>query len=224
MRTHDVTPCCINGRIPKVFVVSNVALVSEGIHFQLSRSDKIVLAGRGAVHAPTVGAMVRTCADVAVLDFASTGAHDFAEALVTQIPGLKIVGIAIGSTSLPVADWAQLGVVGFVDDNGSIDDVVAAILRVSKGDYALSPATTNALVSGLINRCESRREPQGARKLTPREIQILTDLERGATNKEIARRLGISAHTVKNHVHHILEKLEVRRREDAGRFVRAGRI
>ena len=54
--------------------------------------------------------------------------------------------------------------------------------------------------------------------------QILSDLERGATNKEIARRLGISPATVKNHVHHLLEKLEVRRRQDAGAILRSGRF
>lgn len=223
MRQQPGTPISTCNRKPTVFVVSNVGLVSEGVSLQLGRFDRIVLSGSGPLESRTIGGIERENCDVVVLDFACSGSHGFARDLIGRLPGIRIVGIAIGSTSLPVADWAELGVVGFVDDTGSIEDLVSAVLRVARGDYALSRETTNDLVSGLIDRCERRRIPEGAQKLTPRETQILTDLERGATNKEIARRLGISAHTVKNHVHHILEKLDVRRRDDAGRFARNAR-
>ena len=224
MRDPFGQSACSRDALPRVFVVSNVELVAEGIHLQLGRSGAINLSGRGGMDARTVSEIAACDCNVVVLDFASCGSRDFAEDLVTQIPGIMIVGIAIGSTACPVADWAELGVVGFVDDSGTIIDVIAAIQRVSKGNYAMSPSTTTELVAGLINRRDQRRKPEASRKLTPRETQILTDLGRGSTNKEIARRLGISANTVKNHVHHILEKLEVPRREDVGRLIRAGQL
>lgn len=212
------------GPRPRVFVVSGVELVCEGLHLQLGGRNEIDLVGRGRLDAGSATAMVEACADVLVLDVGSTGAGAFATSLRDDGIRARIVGIAIGSTRRDIADWAELGVAGFVDDQGSIDDVVAAIRRVARGEFSSSPRTTAALVSSLIERVERGRLPEGVRRLTPRETQILFDLERGATNKEIARRLGISAATVKNHVHHLLEKLEVRRRQDAGALVRSGRI
>ena len=102
-----------------------------------------------------------------VLDFASQGASAFVAELTAKMPALKVIGIAIGGTVLPFEHWVELGVVGFVDDNGSTDDVIAAIECVARGDYALSPTTTRALMQGV----KRPRVPEAVRKLTPRETQ-----------------------------------------------------
>mmetsp|Transcript_587 Transcript_587/g.1651 ORF Transcript_587/g.1651 Transcript_587/m.1651 type:complete len:224 (-) Transcript_587:91-762(-) len=209
---------------PQVFVASNVDLVSEGLHLQLSRCDQVEIVGRGRLDDRSTQHIVEQQAAVVVLDIGSAGASTFATNLRAVCPCSKLVGIAIGSTSIDVADWAQLGVAGFVDDNGTIEDVVAAIRRVARGEFSSTPRTTAALVTALIDRVNQSQPPEGARRLTPRETQILLDLERGATNKEIARHLGISAATVKNHVHNVLEKLDVTRRQEAGAMARAGRF
>jgi DNA-binding NarL/FixJ family response regulator len=62
-----------------------------------------------------------------------------------------------------------------------------------------------------------------APELTQREREILSRLEQGMTNKEIARSLGIELATVKNHVHHVLEKLKVSRRGQAAARARDAR-
>ncbi|WP_166434024.1 response regulator transcription factor [Roseovarius spongiae] len=210
--------------LPRVFVASNVKLVMEGLHLQLGRCDKIALLGRGRLNARTAARINENAADVVVLDVGSAGSGKFARTLCGTSRAVPMVGVAIGSTRHDIADWAELGVKGFVDDSGSIEDVVDAIERVARGEFSSSPQTTAQLVTRLIERVERRLSPEGARQLTPRETQILFNLERGATNKEIARRLGISPATVKNHVHRVLEKLEVRRRQEAGAIARSGRI
>ncbi|MDJ0628963.1 MAG: response regulator transcription factor [Rhodobacter sp.] len=222
MASNQPSPVC--QRTPKVFVASNVGLVSEALHLRLDRRSEIELVGNGRLSAATAARITETKTDVLVLDVGSSGAGAFAADLRQNQCTVGIVGIAIGSTTLDIADWAELGVAGFVDDHASIEDVVAAIKRVSRGEFSGSPKTTAALVSALVGRVTSCRMPEGVKKLTPRETQILLDLGRGATNKEIARRLGISAATVKNHVHHVLEKLDVRRRHDAGAIARSGRF
>ena len=221
--TKDLN-CPARGAAPRVFVASNVELVSEGLYLQLGRASQISLVGRGRLDDASCTAIATGRTDVVVLDVGSAGASCFASHLRSSGDCSGIVGIAIGSTSLEIAEWASIGVAGFVDDNGSIDDVLAAIRRVARGEFSSSPRTTAELVLGLIEKVECRRLPDSISRLTPREMQILSDIERGATNKEIARRLGISAATVKNHVHHVLEKLEVHRRQDAGALMRSGRV
>jgi two-component system, NarL family, nitrate/nitrite response regulator NarL len=61
-------------------------------------------------------------------------------------------------------------------------------------------------------------------RLTPRERGIAALIDEGLSNKEIAARLGIEVCTVKNHVHHILEKLEVTRRSQAAARLRHSRL
>ena len=196
---HDgAPPAELRTAARRVFIASEVQLVSEGLQLQLGRFDHIELLGSGRLDSRSIAAIVEAPADVVVLDFGSAAAGDFAGQLLGSFPAIHIVGIAIGKTSLDMADWAALGVSGFIDDDGAIEDVVAAIMRVTRGEFYGSPRATTALVSELICRIDSRRLPDNARRLTPRETEILRDLERGASNKEIARRLGISAATVKN--------------------------
>ena len=89
---------------------------------------------------------------------------------------------------------------------------------MSRGETIISPKLAASLFQRLAE--ERRRREAGpaaspASELTLRERQILSLVEQGLTNKEIARQLGIELATVKNHVHSILEKLDVRRRGEA---------
>ena len=66
-----------------------------------------------------------------------------------------------------------------------------------------------------LARARRREERLEALNLTPRELEILRLIADGLSNKEIAARLYLSFHTVKNHVHNILEKLKVQHRSQA---------
>jgi DNA-binding NarL/FixJ family response regulator len=206
---------------PRVVVASDVALVCEGLTAQLDRDPRVTVIGSGAPDEATCRLLARLAPDAVILDFGSRDSHEFAERLRPMRLSVRVVGIAIEKSPLDFADWAQAGVSGFVDNDGSIDDVVRAVLLVSRGDFCSSPRTAAAVVSGLIGRPRRPRPEPVCSGLTPRETEILFDLERGASNKEIARRLGISAATVKNHVHHLLEKLKVTRRAEAAALLRS---
>ncbi len=108
---------------------------------------------------------------------------------------------------------SQLIVLAIKVDDPTLADRLTALLsdvpgvrlaRVNEiGDVALVSSHT----------AEKAAEPEGA--LTPREIQVLSLLAEGASNKSIARRLGISVHTVKFHVASLLDKFEATGRTDA---------
>jgi DNA-binding NarL/FixJ family response regulator len=104
----------------------------------------------------------------------------------------------------------------------SADPALAGVLPVAAGERQLAAAVA-ALAEGLVVRTPALREPQGfaprdpaARPLlTPREVEVLALVGQGMSNKAIARRLGISAHTVKYHLEAIFAKLGVRSRAEA---------
>jgi len=204
------------GTRPALGVISDVALVRDGLSVQLARDPRIDFIGSWAPEEPlsqrSAGARP---ADVVVLDFGSNGARDCVDRLRSTHPALDIVGVAIGKSGTTLSGWAEAGVCGFVEDDGTFDDLVRAVLLVWHGDFSCSPRAAASIVAGLIARDHPPLRADLRARLTPREAEIFANLQRGATNKEIARRLGISGATVKNHVHRVLEKLEVNRRAQA---------
>ncbi len=113
------------------------------------------------------------------------------------------------------ASWC--GVAGFVPRSGSIDDMVSVIEKITRGDTVAPSASDFA--NGEAIKADFVTAP--AADLTPRESEILAMIELGLSNKEIARNLRIEVGTVKNHVHNLLEKLNVRRRNEAAHRLRS---
>ncbi len=102
------------------------------------------------------------------------------------------------------------------------DPALAGVLPSASGERQITAAAA-ALAEGLIVRTPALRErpgfavpePGARRLLTPREVEVLAAVGQGMSNKAIARRLGISAHTVKYHLEAIFTKLDVRSRAEA---------
>ncbi len=108
------------------------------------------------------------------------------------------------------------------DPAHAADTALAGVLPAAAGERQVAAAVA-AVAEGLVVRTPALREPQGfaprdpaARPLlTPREVEVLAQVGQGMSNKAIARRLGISAHTVKYHLEAIFAKLGVRSRAEA---------
>jgi DNA-binding NarL/FixJ family response regulator len=208
----------------RVFVASDVELVCEGLAAQLSRHDGITVAGAGAPDEACCRRLAVDPVDAVIVDFGAVAASAFVARLRADRAGCRIVGIAIGKSRMSLAEWAAAGVSGFVDDDGTVADVARTVTVVTQGQFCSSPRTAHAVVQGLIARPSAPPPPALcaiAARLTPREREILEAIGRGASNKDIARTLNISAATVKNHVHHLLEKLEVSTRSQAAALLRA---
>ncbi|MGE2832745.1 LuxR C-terminal-related transcriptional regulator [Mycobacterium sp. SMC-4] len=129
-----------------------------------------------------------------------------------------VMGIAEDEDEVIVA-CAEAGVAGYHLRNESLDDLLELIGRVAAGESLCSPRIS-AILLRRLSMLAAQREPSGKELvLTAREVQILRMLELGLSNREIAARLCIAIHTVKNHVHSVLTKLGVSNRaEAAARF------
>ena len=110
--------------------------------------------------------------------------------------------------------------------DASLEDLTVAVESAARGELFCSPRVAFTLLRRVgamaiqIKSAEGEAGPLS--ELTLREQEILQLVDRGMSNKEIARHLGIGLATAKNHVHHILEKLHVHRRIDASIWYRRG--
>src|SRR5262249_26135221 len=115
---------------------------------------------------------------------------------------------------------AEAGIHGYVTRDGSVNDVVVAIQSAVRGEVACSPRVAALLFQRVATLSEATHGVQARPMLTRRELEIAGLITEGLSNKEIARSLRISSATVKNHVHNVLEKLQIRRRGEAAARLR----
>jgi len=101
-----------------------------------------------------------------------------------------------------------------VPQDGSTEDVVAAVVHALKGELLCSPRIAAHLFSRVAALPDNRAGAPIHVLLTRREREVAALLACDLTNKEIARRLHLGPATIKNHVHNILQKLNVHHRGD----------
>ena len=118
----------------------------------------------------------------------------------------------------------RAGAAGYILKDASQEDVISAIRRALSGESPLEPELAARLLRRLATEGQGRksaprtleaREAYCVRQLTPRELEVLGLLKLGMTNRQIAQELVISPGTAKNHVEHIIQKLEVSDRTQA---------
>jgi DNA-binding NarL/FixJ family response regulator len=133
-----------------------------------------------------------------------------------RAPGAKLVVFALSEADDDLIACAEAGIGVFVGRDGSPAELVDAVDQAWRGAYAAPPHLTTLLLRRLATLSPGHAAAAAAASssspLTRREREIMPLLERGLSNKEIARLLGTEPATIKNHVHNILGKLQVRRR------------
>lgn len=130
-----------------------------------------------------------------------------------------VLGISEDDESAIVAS-AEAGVAGFHLRTESLDSLLVSIRKVAAGESLVSPRVSGMLLRRLSALAAQRQPVANEAVLTPREVQILRMVELGLSNRDIADRLCIAVHTVKNHVHSLLTKLGVSTRVEAAALCR----
>ena len=206
-----------------VVIVAGVRLYEDGLAKVLGDDEGFEVAATAAGLGQALVRM-RQLANVPHVVLLDIGQDDGVEALRAfrdEFPGVQVVALAIREVEEDVIMWAEAGVAGFVVRDASIADLKATLECVARGETLCSPR----LAATLLRRVAalSQRQLETKTNLTTREREIAGLLEEGRSNKEIAGRLGIELSTVKNHVHNILEKLQVRGRGEAAAVLRGTR-
>ena len=160
--------------------------------------------------------------DVVLLDF---GLEDHDSLALTstvhaEVPTARVIVMGLLPAQEDVADYVRAGASGFIMKDASFDEFVETIRAVAAGAEVLPQALTNTLFSQIARNAVGRSSSRvlDAVRLTAREREVIDLLGEGLSNKEIATRLHIAVHTVKSHVHNILEKLALRSRLEVAAF------
>lgn len=203
----------------RVLVVSNVRLFREGVSSVLTRQGGVSVVGTADVpHAQVTACELQP--DVVMFDATRHESVEHARNLAALAPSTKIVAFGVTETHEEVLALAAAGTAGYVRDDAEAKDVVGVLARVMRDELLCSPQATASLYHQVALLSHDENGAPSIELLSRREQQIACLIDRGLSNKQIARELGIQATTVKNHVHHICDKLKVHRRAEAVARVR----
>ena len=201
-------------RNARILIVSDMRLFSEALGLRLGQHQGMYVVGVVECDAAlAVAADLEP--DIALLDVGELEGLAIAQGLAAQHPDLRIVAIGAPASASPALAAACPSIVGVIPREGSIEDVVELLERLTAAP-AIHPVEERRPIGK--ESLSSGADAKDA--LTAREREILELIERGLSNKEIARRLRIELGTVKNHVHNVLQKLQVRGRGEAAHSMR----
>lgn len=210
-----------NGPRPRTLVISDIRLLREGLMLAIRQNGRLEVVA-AAETAEALATAVSQRPDVVLLDAGATGGREMPRLLKDLIPGVPVVVFAIADGDPDILGWAEAGTSGYVGRDGTIDDVVGAVEGAMRGEVFCSPRLTGLLFARVAQLADGPVSADNTAKLTPRERDVMALVGQGLPNKEIARHLGIGHATVKNHVHHILEKMHAGGRGEAAARIRHG--
>jgi DNA-binding NarL/FixJ family response regulator len=205
----------------RVILVDDQQLVRTGFRMILEDQPDIEVVGEAADGKAGVEAAQRLRPDVVVMDIRMP-VLDGIEATRRIVrdaaaPNARVLILTTFDADENVVEALRAGASGFLLKDVTPADLVVAIKTIADGDALLAPAVTRRLLDRYADRLPPINDERNAalRDLTEREIEVLKLVGRGFSNREIAEKLFLAEPTVKTHISHLFDKLELRDRVGA---------
>jgi two-component system nitrate/nitrite response regulator NarL len=202
---------------PRVYLISDVRLYREGLSSRLAQPCQIELVGAGG-SGDFLDRIVELRPEALLLDLGSCESLTIPRRARQVLPALRVVAFAVAEIEENVLACAEAGVSSYVARDGSVEDLVTAVLCALRDELICPPRIAALLFSRVATLSDVRVAKTPDAFLTRREREIAALVACYLPNKEIARRLRLGPTTVKNHVHNILQKLNAHRRGDIARL------
>ncbi len=151
------------------------------------------------------------------------GALKLTSAIAQLAPSTKVLALGLTEEKKHVLRYVEAGATGYVLRDHSLEDLIETVRAAQDGKVFVSPQIAAAMMERLSNLARMFSDIENnvtdTTSLTSRELEVLELIGKGLTNQKIAEKLVIEIGTVKNHVHSILEKLNVRTRNEAAVYL-----
>lgn len=195
----------------RVLIVDDQPLICDGISKLLEGEKEIQVIGTAYSGEEAIEKANKLKPDIILMDIRMPGIDgiEATKIIKSNNPSIQIIAISVYEEDELVIQMFQAGAVGYILKDISLENLVKAIKNVYKGNTMINPGVSRKLVRMLTE------DKNTDTVLTPREVEILRELARGKSNKEIGEKLYLSESTVKTHISHIFQKIGVRSRSEA---------
>ena len=209
----------------RVLVADGNELFCLGLSCLLEREPDIEVVGVASTVTETLLKIAQHRPDVLLVESRMCDSNGLPAVLqaMSRYAETRVAVITASDTNADLEAALRLGVQGYILKDSSLDDVVQAVRAIAKGEMYYSKAVygrVRDLVSAAPRATGGRGacQDRGIYSLSDREKSVLRLVAAGATNQEIGDALGIATNTVKVHLRAILDKLQVRNRQQAAAY------
>ena len=203
----------------RMLLVIDVPFYRDGLQKLLSQDGDVVMVGAVA-GSDALTAVAQYSPDLVLLDINATHARETLRQLRAFAHAPRVVALAVDEQNPCIVEWLEAGVSGYVSRQANYAELLQVLHAASCGEWVCSPRVMSFLL-GRLSALATEAVPRigESQALTPREREILELVGKGLSNKRIANALRISHATAKNHVHHILGKLQLNSRSEVAAYL-----
>ncbi len=193
------------GHAIRVIIVDDHSLVAETLAEMFKDKDGFELLGTAGTVAEAATLAKNSSPDVAIIDYHLPDGDgiSLAKIIARDNPNIKLLMLTGSAERRVFGDAVDIGFTGFITKDMAVDDLLSAVRTVHSGGAHMPPD----LLGTLLPRMKKGYKSIGG-DLTEREREILIQLSNGNTTSQIADKLFLSLHTVRNHIQNILMKLQ----------------
>ncbi len=209
----------------RIIVVHQTKLIANIIASVLSEEPDIYVVSTAVSVEDALGKLELSNANMvlAAANLPDDGALALTEAVTASHPDTNVLIIGVPKSESIILQYVMAGAAGYVLKDVPVERLLDNVRAAHQDEALISPTIAAALMTHVAELSQISTQytldPEAVADLTSREREVLTLIDEGLTNQEIAERLFIEVGTVKNHVHNILKKLDVTSREEAASYL-----
>ena len=206
-----------------VYLVDDHRLFLAGVRSEIENSVEIV--GSASDVDDAIEGIRDTSPEVVLVDVHMPGGGGLTviENVAETHPDVRFLALSVSDAAEDVIAMIRAGARGYVTKSITPEELIEAIGRVQAGDAVFSPRLAGFVLDAFADTMSTPIDPE-LDQLTPREKEVLRQIARGYSYKQVARRLSISVKTVETHVSAVLRKLQLSNRHELARWASHRRI
>jgi DNA-binding NarL/FixJ family response regulator len=200
----------------RLLLVDDQSLVCQGLAAMLSLEEDLEILGTANNGQAAIELVAKKQPDVVLMDVRMPvmDGREATRIIVQQFPEVKVLVLSTFDDDQYIADAMKAGAKGYLLKDMPCEELAQAIRLVQSGYTQLGPGLMEKLLQGVSQPNAAQAESHAAElsQLTKREQEVLCLIGKGCTNREIGQELYVTEGTVKTHVTHILNRLNLRNR------------
>lgn len=205
-------------RAVRILIADDHAVLRAGLRMLLSAEPDMIVVSEAAGGREAVTMAQMFTPDVVVMDVSMTEGTgiEATEQIRRELPDVRVVALSRHADPAYARRMLEAGATGYVVKKTSATALIDAIRTVAQGGTYLDAATTSSAVTGALSQGSGHRVRIA--ELTKREAEVLREVARGRSNREIAQQLGLSIKTIESHKARSCSKLNLRSRADIVKY------
>lgn len=207
------------GAVLRIVLADDHAVVREGLKALVNAQTDMRVVGEAADGEAAWQAARELSPDVLVMDLSMPvlGGAEATARVRRDCPGVKVLALTVHEEGVYLSQLLRAGASGYVLKRAAGAELVRAVRIVATGGTYIDPSVAATMVEGFLN-AQAAAEQQAPGVLSDREREVLIQIARGFSNKEIAATLGVSVKTVETYKGRMVEKLGLKTRVDIVRY------